>query len=101
MCYSNGVRVSVAFIDEIWFRAPVEVGSILHYNAVIGYTEKDSIVVRVVAEVEDFKTNAKEITNTFYVIFKTRDGTDVPDVIPRSYKEYVTYLDSRRHSRPE
>jgi acyl-coenzyme A thioesterase 9 len=98
-CYSCGTRVIVAFIDEIWFRAPVEVGSILHYNAVIGYTEKDSVVVRVVAEVEDYKSGTRDLTNTFYFTFKTFDGSEVPSVIPRSYKEYVIYLDSRRHSR--
>jgi acyl-coenzyme A thioesterase 9 len=96
---SSQTRVGVAVIDDIWFRAPVEVGSILHFRSVIGYTDANSVLVRVVAEVEDYKTGAKNTTNVFYFTFKTLDGAEVPKVIPRSYKEYVTYLDSRRHFR--
>ncbi|CAG0918136.1 unnamed protein product [Notodromas monacha] len=92
-----GTRMGATFIDDILFRRPVEVGSILHLTSVIGYTEGDSVLVRVRADVEDYKTGKKELTNTFYFTFKAMDGSTVPSVIPRSYKGYMIYLDARRH----
>ena len=38
-------------MDDIWFRAPVEVGSLLYFNSQIAYTQDNYIQTRVSAEV--------------------------------------------------
>ena len=43
-------------MDDIWFRAPVEVGSLLYFNSQICYTQDNYIQTRVSAEVLNPKT---------------------------------------------
>ena len=38
-------------MDDIWFRAPVEIGSLLYFNSQIAYTQDNYIQTRVSAEV--------------------------------------------------
>ena len=44
-------RPFVVHIDDIWFRKPVEVGSMLYFNSQISYTSEQFVQTRVSAEV--------------------------------------------------
>ena len=38
-----------------------------------------------------------ETSNVFYFTFGTQDGVAVPSVMPKTYAEYMTLVDGRRH----
>ena len=45
-------RPFIVHSDDIWFRKPVEVGSMLYFNSQISYTEDNYVQTRVSAEVK-------------------------------------------------
>lgn len=83
-------------MDDIWFRAPVEIGALLYFNSQICYTQDNYIQTRVSAEVVNPKTGEMSITNVFHFTFMTKDGTP-PSIIPKTYHEAMMYLTGRRH----
>jgi len=90
-------RPYITHMDDILFRAPVDVGSLLYMNSQICYTEDDKIQVRVSAEVIDPSTGKLDLTNVFQYTFDTKEGKDVPMIIPKTYHEAMMYLEGRRH----
>jgi len=82
-------------MDDIWFRAPVEIGALLYFNSQICYTEDNYIQTRVSAEVVNPKTGQMSTTNVFYFTFMTKD-TVPPSIIPKTYHEAMMYLTGRR-----
>ena len=74
-------------VDDIMFQRPVEIGSLLFLSAMVVYVEGNKIQTRVHAEVVDIHTGARETTNVFYFIFKTKDQTAKPlgNVVPKTY----------------
>jgi len=83
-------------MDDIWFRAPVEIGAMLYFNSQICYTQDNYIQTRVSAEVINPKTGEMSITNVFHFTFMTKDK-DPPTIIPKTYHEAMMYLTGRRH----
>eukprot|EP01108_Squamamoeba_japonica_P008514 TRINITY_DN759_c0_g1_i1.p1 TRINITY_DN759_c0_g1~~TRINITY_DN759_c0_g1_i1.p1 ORF type:complete len:280 (+),score=45.10 TRINITY_DN759_c0_g1_i1:410-1249(+) len=84
-------------VDNVAFRHPVELGSLLHMSAVVAYKHGSSAVVRVVAEVINPLTGERNITNTFFLTFTTRrPQSALPDLMPQSYDESLIYLEARR-----
>jgi len=81
-------------VDDILFRKPVEIGSLLYLGSLVVYTEGDSAMIRVSAEVVHPESCNRDLTNVFFFTFKTHG--DAPEVIPRSYAEAMLYLDGRR-----
>ncbi|XP_072034992.1 acyl-coenzyme A thioesterase 9, mitochondrial-like isoform X2 [Amphiura filiformis] len=94
-CMHSRKTPSFRAIDDIWFRKPVEVGSILLLLSEIAYTEGDFMQIRVHAQVVDHKTNKADTTNIFH--FTLSCSGDVPPVVPKTYGESMLYLDGRRH----
>ena len=90
-------RPTVIAMDDVMFRKPVEVGSLLYLSSQIVYTENNYLQTLVHAEVVDPKTGNVDTTNIFHFHFTSRQ--DVPQVIPMSYGEYVLYLDGARHAK--
>lgn len=90
-------RPFINHMDDILFRAPVDVGSLLYMNSQICFTEDDKIQVRVSAEVIDPSTGKLDLTNVFQYTFDTKDEDDVPMIIPKTYHEAMMYLEGRRH----
>jgi len=89
-------RPYIVHVDDIWFRKPVEVGSMLYFNSQVCYTEDNYIQTRVSAEVLDPKTGGMSVTNVFQFTFQMRkEGT--PQIIPKTYHEAMMYLTGRRH----
>ena len=59
------------------------------------------MLVRCHAEVKDPRAGRQETTNEFYFVFAVveDDGSaaEVSKVVPKTYAEYMLYLDGRRH----
>ena len=91
-------RPYVEHMDDISFKKPVDVGSLLYLNSQVCYTEADKLQVRVSAEVLDPETGELSLTNVFQYTFGVR-GVDsrVPMVIPKTYHEAMMWLEGRRH----
>jgi len=83
-------------MDDIWFRAPVEIGAMLYFNSQICYTQDNYIQTRVSAEVVNPKTGQMSITNVFHFTFMTKDRKP-PSIVPKTYHEAMMYLTGRRH----
>lgn len=89
-------RPSVIAMDDVMFRKPVEVGSLLYLSSQIVYTKGSYLQTRVHAEVVDPKTGNVDTTNVFHFHFTSKK--EFPDVVPMSYGEYMLHLDGVRHA---
>ncbi|XP_069993606.1 acyl-coenzyme A thioesterase 9, mitochondrial [Penaeus vannamei] len=88
-------RPRILHIDDIMFRRPVEIGSLLYLNSQVVYTEGTHIQVSTKASVMDAVTSEINLTNIFHFTYEVmRPG---PTVLPRTYHEAMLYLDGRRH----
>ncbi|KAJ3087020.1 Acyl-coenzyme A thioesterase 9, mitochondrial [Quaeritorhiza haematococci] len=88
LLFSNS-KVSFVALDDIAFRKPVPIGSLLSLTSQVVYSEGGSdysFQVKVQADVVDPVKNTRETTNTFHFTFTT-DQKEVPIVMPRSYDE--------------
>ncbi|KAL7676923.1 hypothetical protein ACOME3_003173 [Neoechinorhynchus agilis] len=86
----------IIMIGDVSFKIPVEIGSLLFFTSIIAYTsEQRHMIARVNAEVVDPSTGSHQYTNCFYFLFKADE--DIPRVVPRTYSEYMIYLDGKRH----
>ncbi|OQV19676.1 Acyl-coenzyme A thioesterase 9, mitochondrial [Hypsibius exemplaris] len=92
-----GSRPITMTVDDIKFRRPVDIGSLLLMSARLVYTEGPNMQMRVHAEVIDPATQKRETTNTFYFTFRDSTGKPVKRVIPKSYSDAMLYLTGRRH----
>ncbi|ELT98028.1 hypothetical protein CAPTEDRAFT_123067 [Capitella teleta] len=92
--YCKG-RPSIVAVDDIIFKKPVEIGSLLYLSSQIVYTNGDHMLVKVHAEVVNAKSGQHETTNIFHYTFRSK--MTIPPVIPKSYAEYMMYLDGKRH----
>jgi acyl-coenzyme A thioesterase 9 len=91
--------VSLLASDEIVFKKPVPVGSLLNLSSkVIHSQEHDgSFQVSVTAEVTDVESNITDTTNTFHFTLAAQNNK-VPKVLPRTYAESMVYLEGQRRS---
>ncbi|XP_056306505.1 acyl-coenzyme A thioesterase 9, mitochondrial-like isoform X2 [Danio aesculapii] len=94
-CAFAGCRPTVVAVDDILFRKPVEIGSLLLLSSQVCYTEGMHIQVRVHSEVLDPLTRQHSTTNVFHFTFRLEK--EVPAVVPQSYGESMLYLDGKRH----
>jgi len=92
--FSRG-RPFCLHMADIWFRAPVEVGSLLYFNSQIAYTEDNYVQTRVSAEVVNPKTGQMTVTNVFHYTFMIKSKIP-PSIIPKTYHESMMYLTGRR-----
>ncbi|CAG7823644.1 unnamed protein product [Allacma fusca] len=90
-------KPKIVHIDDILFRKPVEIGSLIRFNASVGYVENKHIHIPVVAEVLKPETNERSVTNVFQFTFLSQAETPPAVILPESYLEAMRYLDARRH----
>ena len=91
-------RPHINFMDDISFKKPVEIGSLLYFNSQICYTEGNQLQTRVSAEVLDPTTGQLSLTNVFQYTFSLgEEAGDAPKIIPKTYHEAMLYLEGRRH----
>ncbi|KAI8801508.1 HotDog domain-containing protein [Cladochytrium replicatum] len=89
-------------LDDIIFRKPVPIGSVLHLKAQIVYSSNlsepsknaNTFQVSVRATVEDPLTGTREHTNTFHFTFATK--AECAQVLPRSYDESMQFIEGKR-----
>ncbi|KAI5627440.1 acyl-CoA thioesterase 9, tandem duplicate 1 isoform X1 [Silurus asotus] len=94
-CAFAGCRPMLVAVDDIMFRKPVEIGSLLMLSSQVCYTEEHHVQVRVHTEVLDPLTRQHDTTNVFHFTFQV--DKPVPAVVPQSYGESMLYLDGKRH----
>jgi len=90
-------RIKPAFIYDIVFQRPVEIGTLLIFSSQVVFTKDHYIQVRVHAEVLKPTEARGETSNVFYFTFGTLNGESVPRVMPRTYAEFMTFVDGQRH----
>ncbi|KAI9223581.1 HotDog domain-containing protein [Blastocladiella britannica] len=100
--YSKNHPIFLA-MDDIWFRKPVPIGSILALTSQVVYSRahKDkggSFQVKVTADIRDPITGTSETSNTFNYTFAvpSTDSKRPPAIMPRTYGDAVEYLDGKR-----
>lgn len=96
-CMYSKSQVEIDVVDDITFRRPVTIGSLLFLSSQVVYTHSNQILVKVHAEVVDKFTHSRDVTNEFYFKFIVPDKAEVPRVIPKTYSEAMIYIDGRRH----
>ncbi len=89
--------VKLLSLDEIIFKKPVSVGSLLKLSSQVIYSpgeEHKSFQVSVTASVTDVETGATDITNNFHFSFSSQDKP-VRKILPRTYAEGMLYIDGK------
>eukprot|EP01095_Lingulamoeba_sp_RSL-Kostka_P004617 TRINITY_DN15852_c0_g1_i1.p1 TRINITY_DN15852_c0_g1~~TRINITY_DN15852_c0_g1_i1.p1 ORF type:complete len:434 (+),score=66.24 TRINITY_DN15852_c0_g1_i1:67-1368(+) len=83
-------------MDDITFKTPVPLGSILDYKCCVIHCDSDSKLLHVVvkADVINPQTSTRLNTNDFYFTFKSENS--FRPVIPVTYHEAVQHLIGRR-----
>ena len=81
-------------VDEVEFKAPVEVGDIVTLQASINYVGKTSLVVGIRVVAEDVKNRLDRHTNTSYFTMVAKDQENNPITVPGLILE--THDDIRR-----
>ncbi len=78
----------ISVVDDISFKKPVLIGSLLFLTSQVVYTESNHIQVKVHAEtVSPVNPNSREMTNDFYFMFTAPAHLDLPRVLPKTYAE--------------
>nr|XP_040572619.1 acyl-coenzyme A thioesterase 9, mitochondrial-like [Lepeophtheirus salmonis] len=91
----SGQVPSFYHIDDIIFRKPVEIGSIMYMNSQVCFTHENFVQIRVSAEIFNPETKKNSISNVFEFTFK--NNYDVPMVMPKTYQEAIMFINARRH----
>jgi len=96
-CLLSKGKHKIVFIDDILFKEPVEIGSVLLCSSQIVYSEGNRFQVRVYMEKRTPETIGERgvTTNVIYLTFETEN--DVPRIYPRSYGEAMLLVDGKRH----
>ncbi|KAI9354946.1 acyl-CoA thioester hydrolase [Pilaira anomala] len=87
-------------MDEVTFRKPVHVGSLLNLKSGIvlseGYPHR-SVQVRVIAEVINIETGSRETTNVFHFTLASGDDkVKLRRILPKTYAETMLWIDAKR-----
>jgi acyl-coenzyme A thioesterase 9 len=87
-------------MDEVTFRKPVHVGTLLNLRSGIvlseGYPHR-SVQVRVIAEVVNIEKGARETTNVFHFTLSTgSDQVKLRRILPKTYAETMLWIDAKR-----
>ncbi|ORX65452.1 Thioesterase/thiol ester dehydrase-isomerase [Basidiobolus meristosporus CBS 931.73] len=98
-CLFTQGRPRFLALDDISFKSPVAVGSILNLTSKVVYSpggsEKD-FQVSVVADVLDHEKSSKRTTNVFHFTFTGEPSSEVPRILPRTYAEAMEYLEGKK-----
>ncbi|KAF9398804.1 hypothetical protein BGZ94_005893 [Podila epigama] len=93
-------RPTFLALDEISFRKPVPIGTILALDSQIVFSEggqHHSFQVMVKADVLDVQKGTRETTNTFWFTFTDpQKGNRTPKIMPKTYAESMLYLEGKR-----
>ncbi len=79
--HAGGYCVTVS-IDNVEFRAPVDVGNLVSLQASINYVGRTSLVVGIRVLAENIETGEIKHTNTSYFTMVAKDKNGVPREVP-------------------
>lgn len=103
---ATGVVPKFLALDDIFFLHPVEVGSILRFEAQVDYSmgpPSKTFAVSVKAIVRpaigaEYALGEEKVTNTFHFTFYCDQPASLPKVYPRTYEDAMKWIDAaRRH----
>lgn len=98
--YLQSRSATLLAMDEVIFRKPVHVGTLLNLKSEVIYAEgypHRSFQVRVVAEVVDIEKSRRETTNVFYFTMTAdNDKTQPRRILPKTYAETMLWLEGKR-----
>ncbi len=84
-----------AEIDSVSFRAPVQVGNLVHVHAKITRAWRTSMEIMAVVEAEDPLTGERRTTSVAYLVYVALDTmgrpTPVPQVVPETDAERLQW----------
>jgi acyl-coenzyme A thioesterase 9 len=92
-------------MDEVTFVRPVEIGTLIRFDAEIDYVKFDPETKRSQYSVSVSCSSRKpgeelrdstQLTNTFNFIFGVQDGVEIPTVYPTTYAEAMKYIEGYR-----
>ncbi|KAG1056796.1 hypothetical protein G6F43_001344 [Rhizopus delemar] len=87
-------------MDEVAFRKPVHVGTLLNLKSNIVLSEgfpHRTVQVRVVAEVVDIEKDTREVTNVFHFTLVTGSPeVRLRRILPKTYAESMLWIDAKR-----
>jgi len=83
-------------IEDISFKKPVLIGSLLFLNSQVVSTDATSIQIKVLAQAVNPLTNKSEITNDFNFKFVVPDDVNLAQVMPKTYSEYMLNIEGKR-----
>jgi acyl-CoA hydrolase len=97
--HAGGYCVTVA-IDNVEFRAPVEVGNLVSLHAAINYVGKTSLVVGIKVLAENIETGVIVHTNTSYFTMVAKDKVgnprEVPTLVLESEEEVRRFMEAMK-----
>ena len=96
-CLYSKTTPRLSVVDDITFKKPVVIGSLLFLNSQVVCTDANNILIKVLAQSVNPLTNEQEITNDFYFKFSFGPEVNIPQVLPKTYSEYMLNIDGRRH----
>jgi acyl-coenzyme A thioesterase 9 len=96
-CLYGKTAPRLVVVDNISFKKPVLIGSLLLLSSQIVYTEGNFMQIKVHAETIDPTTSRRELSNDFYFKFFAPIPNTLPQVFPKTYAEAMTYIDGKRH----
>lgn len=91
--YCGKDRAWFVALDHVSFQRPVEIGSIVVFDAQVIYTASKALCVRVTAEAVNVALGTSELCTTFHFTFTC---INVPPVLPKSYEEVLCYIEGKR-----
>ena len=86
--HAGGYCVTVS-IDNVEFRAPIEVGELVSLAASVNYVGRSSLVVGIRVVAENIETGARKHTNTSYFTMVAKGANGAPRVVPSLLLETV------------
>jgi acyl-coenzyme A thioesterase 9 len=95
----TGSRITFVALDDVTFRRPVSIGSLLSLKSRVVYSKGSptrSFQVKVKADVIDPIAGTQDTTNYFQFTFAVPVHTELPRVMPRSYDETMLYIEGQR-----
>ncbi|KAL4470843.1 hypothetical protein ABPG72_016389 [Tetrahymena utriculariae] len=95
LIHSKGDYPLTCHVDDFQFLKPVAVGSIINFDAKIGYVVKN--IMQVVVNCSIVDTNkCRTKSNDLHITLVAPKTALLPKVIPYSYEEAMIYLDCKR-----
>ncbi|VVC42598.1 HotDog domain,Hotdog acyl-CoA thioesterase (ACOT)-type domain,Thioesterase domain [Cinara cedri] len=86
--------VELKAIHNITFREPVPLGSRLKLTGKICYTTDRTMIVQIIAEVEEITSTKSFMSNSFDYVFVA--SKDFKEVLPQDSHDSLLYIDGRR-----